>query len=136
MKKRNTYFVIWPLILLVIICLILTGCRDVNKVNKNIRYNADNFKIKRQITVYDTLNKEVLYYIEGLCSINVDGDGDLNIICKLGPNNDMYKLTYIRMTPFITYIAEQVDYTDADKYKYTIIIKPKSIIPYDIQVEN
>ena len=55
----------------------------------------------------------------------------LELTCKTGEGN--YKVHYFGLSDNTSYIVEQMGWKEVDKYK--IVLKPKSIVPFDIDVE-
>lgn len=130
-------------VLTTIICFILlfvSGCafeRDADIADYNVSKEADSFKVKRRITFINLRSDEYLFSIIGNCSVQ-DGYGnsnhELTLICKVGESKYQKHMLYI--APETTYVVEQLDYSEVSKYDYEIVFKPKSIIPYKIQIEH
>jgi uncharacterized lipoprotein YehR (DUF1307 family) len=124
---------IFMVVLAVILIFSLTGCTDADMVGYNVSKDADQFKVKRRITFINLRTDTYMFSITGLCSINVDTDNDLNVICKVG--EDKYQKHFLHLANETTYVVEQLEYTETSKYKYEIVFKPESIIPITIDVE-
>lgn len=111
------------------VLLTLVGCdmRQADRVSYNISQEADNFNVARQLTVINCRTDTVVFQMRGNFSINVDGDGDLNVI---GEDNDgTYYKHFIRLSRDISYVVEDIDRTLVNKYKYEINFNPNMIIP-------
>lgn len=107
----------------IIATLLLTGCRQSDRVSYNLKREADDFNIRRRITIINTWTDKVLLQMEGLISVSVDEDGDLNVITEYA--EDKYTLQYIHLSDHITYLTEQVSTpTDVSKYTYEIVLYP------------
>lgn len=108
----------------VIIFLILglNGCSKADRVNFNIKQDADNFKVTRRVIALNTRTNEPLFSVEGKISINTDDDGDLNVTIKT--DEDSYKLFYAHLSKDITYTSVQIDVSDVDPYAYDIQFFP------------
>jgi len=127
--KRKVLFMV-----LVVLMLIVSGCRDADIASRNLSIAADQFEINRRIVFYNGITGEYMLVIEGLCSIgNNDADGEVSITCKTGPAS--YKKHYLGLSDNVTYFSEQVETVDANVYHYKIIFKPQTIIP-DIDIET
>ncbi|MFV0393768.1 MAG: hypothetical protein ACK5LC_05160 [Coprobacillaceae bacterium] len=121
---------------IILLCVIaLTGCSsDADVVSKNLSTDADQFKILRRVVVVNSITGEYLYEVQGNISITKDNeDNQLEIIAKIG--NDEYKKDFIGLNEVTTYVVEQLEWVEADKYKYTVIFKPDSIIPIEFDLE-
>ena len=66
-------------VLLVVMAVCLSSCRQAEVVQRNLRREADDFNIRRRITVLNTRTDTPMMQITGLLAIDVDSDGDLNI---------------------------------------------------------
>ena len=109
----------------VVICaslFLLVGCRQSDRVNYNIRKDADNFNVRRRVVAINTRTNESLFVVEGLISIDTDSDGDLNVTIKTG--EDEYKLFYAHLSDSVTYTAIQLDPQEVSPYQYEISFFP------------
>lgn len=100
----------------------LNGCRQSDRVNYNIRRDADNFDIRRRVVALNTRTNEALFEVEGLISIGSDTDGDLNVTIKTGDNE--YKLFYAHLSEDVTYTSIQLDGANENPYAYKIEFFP------------
>lgn len=108
----------------------LNGCVESDRVNHNIRTDADNFKIRRRVIALNTRTGDALFTVEGYISLHDDGDGDLNITIKTG--EDSYKLFYAHLSDDVTYTSVQltdysffpIDDVKTNPYAYKITFSP------------
>lgn len=122
-------------LILVLSLFALTGCnRDADIASYNVSKEADSFRVKRRITFVNLRSDKYLVSIIGNCSIETDVDSDLNVICKVG--EDKYQKHFLHLTTEVTYVVEQLDYSEVSKYDYELIFKPESIIPIKIETET
>lgn len=129
MKIRKLY-----MILIITLLILLTGCTDAEVVSNNISKEADSFRVKRRITFINLRSDTYLFSIVGNCSIKEDSiDKQLEVTCKIG--EDKYQKHFLKETTEVTYIVEQLNYSEVSKYDYEIIFKPESIIPIEIKTE-
>lgn len=122
-------------ILLVLMVFALSSCRQqADKVQYNLKREADDFNIRRRITVLNTRTDTPLMQITGLLSIDVDKDGDLNIIIEKEP--DQFILNYAHLSQDTTYIVEQIETMEVNKYKYEIKFYPRQLASgfFDVQL--
>lgn len=129
MKKLKIFGVLGLLV------LILAGCNsDSEVVTENIKRDAEQFKVIRRIIFMNNITGEYLFQAEGNCSVETNSaDSRLELTCKLG--DDKYKVHYFGLSDNTSYIVEQMDWKEENKYKYKIIFKPESIIPIEFDVE-
>lgn len=127
--------------LLVVICLllmvfVLSSCRQADNVRHNLQREADDFNVRRRITVLNTRTDVPMMQITGLLSIKVDTDGDLNITIEKSPGE--YILNYAHLSKDTTYIVEQIETKEVNKYQYEIKLYPTQLISgwFDIKLSD
>ena len=123
-------------LLLVVMAFSLTACRQADKVRYNLKRQADDFNVRRRITVMNTRTDTPLMQITGLLSIDTDSDGDLNITIEKAPGE--YVLNYAHLSQDTTYMVEQIETKEVNKYQYEIIFYPKQIVSgwFDVKLSN
>ena len=114
------------IILLAMLLLILTACTQSEIVTHNLRREAEDFNVRRRITVLNTRTDTPMMQITGLLSIDTDSDGDLNITIEKAPKE--YVLNYAHLSQDTTYIVEQIETKEVSKYEYEIVFYPKQLI--------
>lgn len=121
MKKTFT------IVLILVLSIVLVACSSQSeKVTYNLRREAEEFNIRRRITVMNTRTDTALMQITGLLSIDVDNDGDLNITIEKAPGE--YVLNYAHLSQDTTYIVEQIETKEVSKYQYEIVFYPKNLV--------
>ena len=115
-----------------VFALLFFGCDDARVANQNITKAADNFEINRRIVFYNGITDKYILVIEGKCSITDDGHGQLEVLCKTGP--DTYRKHFLGLSDNVTYFAEQLDDAQLSVHHYRVTFKPEVIIP-DIRKE-
>lgn len=113
----------------------LTGCfSDSFVASNNISKEADQFKVRRRIVFYNSIQDVYILEMTGNCSIEVDEiDMMLEVTCKIG--EDKYQKHFLGLSDNVTYTVEQLEYSNVSEYKYEIIFKPESIIPITFDLE-
>ena len=112
--------------LVLAVMVLLTACSQANRVTHNLRREAEEFNVRRRITVMNTRTDTALMQITGLLSIDTDSDGDLNITIEKAPGK--YVLNYAHLSQDTTYIVEQIETKEVSKYQYEIIFYPKNLV--------
>lgn len=110
------------IIYVVLLMLCLVGCEKSDRVNYNIRREANNFNIYRRVVAINTRLNETLFAVEGYISVNVDSDGDLNVTIQTG--EEEFKLFYAHLGTDVTYTVIQTEPTDVTPYAYNISFFP------------
>lgn len=127
MKKR--------FVVLMLIIVTLIACSEAHTVNHNISQSADSFEVNRRIVFFNGITDKYLLTVEGLCSLEIEGDNTLRVTCKTG--KEEYKRHYLGLSDNVSYFVEQVESADVDPYHYRVIFRPESIIPdLDIQTSK
>lgn len=120
------------LVLAILGCAALTGCRESDKISRNLSLEADNFNDVRQITVINCIQGDVLFQMTGKMSITADtSDNQLEIIVE--DENGNYKKHFIGLSDNVTYVVEDITSGNVDKYKYTLNFNPKMWIPVGVE---
>lgn len=111
--------------------LSLAACTESDKVSENISKEADNFNVRRRVTVINTRTDKVEFTVKGLISVNTDKSNKLVIIAEVGKGK--YKKHLVNMTKNNMYVVEDVtDGTKVSKYKYEVEYMPESAIPVTV----
>lgn len=96
-------------------------------VNK-LEMKEGNFKTLRRVTFYNVRLGEIVFACEGYCHVQIDKDGDVELVVKVGPEE--YLRHYLGQKQDITYFSEQLKPTEVINYDhYTIVWNPNKWIP-------
>ena len=99
---------------------------DADVVSENLSKAADNFEVNRRIVTFNGITDKYLMVIEGLCSINDEGN-QLEVVCKVGPGE--YKKHFLGLSDNVSYFVEQGEPVKASANHYRVTFKPQSIVP-------
>lgn len=97
------------IVLVILICAVvtMTACTEADRVSDNISREADNFNIRRQLTVINCLKGDVLFQMTGCFSIKADAnDSQLEITVRTEDNT--YKKHFVGLSDNVTYVVEDV----------------------------
>ena len=122
MKALKGIGLVLVVMLIILFVFGLTGCTKSDRVDWNIRLDANNFKIKRRVIALNTRTDKALFEVEGYISLTTDEDGDLNVMIQTGENE--YKLFYAHLSKDVTYTSIQIDPDQTDPYAYDIQFFP------------
>lgn len=95
-------------------------------VNK-LEMKEGNFKTYRRVIFYNVRLGETVFACEGYSHVQVDGDGDIEIVVKVGDGE--YLRHYLGQKNDITYFSEQLKPVKNEEYRYQIIWNPKLWFP-------
>jgi hypothetical protein len=113
-------------VVLMVLVFVLSSCRQAENVRHNLQREADDFNVRRRITVLNTRTDTPMMQITGLLAIDVDKDGDLNITIEKAEKE--YLLNYAHLSQDTTYIVEQIETKDVNKYAYEIKFYPTQLV--------
>lgn len=124
------------ILVLCIITMNFTSCREADVVSSNVSKEADAFKVCRKITVINSRTDTIIYELQGIFSINNNLNNELEIICKTGENE--YKKHFIYLTDTVLYIVEDLQGADVSSYQYKVTIYPQRLVNgiVDFEVDN
>lgn len=106
----------------------LSACTsDADRASYNLSQEADNFNVQRLIVGINGVTDEILFSVEGKCSLDLERERILEVTCKHGP--DDFRKHYVGLSDNVTYVATQIDGVDVSVYHTKIILKPSNIIP-------
>lgn len=127
MKKK-----LLALVSLILAVVALAACgREASKVSENISKEADNFNVRRRVTVINTRTDKVEFTVTGLISVDTSSKRKLVVIAEVAEGK--YKKHLINMTEWNMYVVEDVtEGTKVNKYRYEVEYMPESIIPVTI----
>lgn len=110
---------------------VITGCKSsADKVNENISTECEKFNCQRRIVGINGITDKAEFLVEGKCSIEGDGLGNLRaliVVCKQGPHN--YKKHYVGMSDNMFFVSTQLEPLDVSEYHTKIVLKPQNVIP-------
>ena len=124
MKKSKKYLIT---IFVVVMALIVVGCREADRVSYNLSQEADNFNVARKLTVINQRTDTILFQMTGNFSIQKESDGDLAVIGE--DENGKYYKHFVYLSSEISYVVEDMGSTGVNKHKYEINFNPQMIIP-------
>jgi hypothetical protein len=119
----------------VIVAAPLAACTSAaDTASDNLSKAAENFEVPRRIVGINGITDEVLFSVEGFCSIENDGK-KLDVICKV-PNGEVERTT-LGLSDNVTYVSTQTGSTEVDLFRPRVIFRPETIIPdFDLSTSN
>lgn len=116
---------------LLVISAFVAGCgSQADTVSDNVSKEAEKFHVQRRIVGVNGITDKVEFIVEGKCSIEGDGLGNLRsliVTCKQGPGD--YRKHYVGMSDNMFFISTQLKGIAVSEYRTKIILKPQGIIP-------
>ena len=107
--------------------LALSGCTEAERVSTNLAQESDNFNVVRKVTVLNAITNDTMFEMTGKMSIKADtADKQLEIVVEDGGK---YQKHIIGLSDNVSYVVQDLDVKDVDKYHYSINFNPKMWIP-------
>ena len=107
------------------------GQSDAKVASENLSKAADQFEVPRRVVFINGITDTYLMSIEGRCSIDDDGIGQLEVTCK---TDSGFVKHFLGLSDNVTYFVEQLTAVDVSTQQYRVIFKPSVIIP-DIDLQ-
>lgn len=106
----------------------LTACNsDSDVVSKNLSKDADNYKIARQIVVYNGISDKYIQTVTGFCSLGNDDKADrVTYTCKQGKG---YLKDVILKSDNTFVFVHQISPKNVSKSHVKVVFKPSTVIP-------
>lgn len=123
MMKRKLFVLLFAL-------LFLSGCREADRVSRNVSREADNFGVVRRVAVINMRSDEVVFEVIGNISIDTSGSDKLVLVART--DEDTYKKHFINMTEWNMYVVEDLHGADVSNTQYEVNYNPEMVVPFDV----
>lgn len=111
---------------------VLAACSsDADMASINLSKAAEDFKIVRKISFYDSIQGEVVLQVVGRCSVETEAIGT-TVVCK---DQGEYMKHFLGHADNMTFFAEQLQGADVSTARYKVFFRPSALIP-DIDLEK
>lgn len=129
MKKIKRIGIV--MLCLALIIALFSACTESERVKFNVKQEADNFNVTRRITVINSRSDKVIIELIGNCSIQVDSeDKQLEVTSEIA--DGQYKIDYINLNEWTTYVVEDLSGADVSKYHYELNYLPEAVQPFTV----
>ena len=119
MKKK----IVAVIVLVLLICITVTGCTEANQVSYNISKEADNFNVTRKLMVLNARTDTILLELTGTFALKNNDANELEVIIETAENK--YQKDYVYLNDYTMYVVEDISGASVDKYHYEINFLPK-----------
>lgn len=110
---------------------VLTACRESDRVSYNVSKKADNFNVRRRVTVINTRTDKIEFKVEGLLSVDTSDKRKITIIAETSKGK--YKKHFVNLTGNNMYVVEDISKgKDVSKYQYEVEYMPEGIVPVKV----
>lgn len=115
-------------LIVLLVIVLMCGCTQAGRINRNLSKEADNFNKIRKITVMSCITNDTLLVVSGRLSIKADReDNQLEILIETGEGK--YLKHFIGLSDNVSYIIEDLEGLDVSKYSYEINFNPRMWVP-------
>lgn len=110
---------------------VLTACRESDRVSYNVSKEADNFNVRRRVTIINTRTDKIEFKVEGLLSVDTSDKKKITIIAETSKGK--YKKHFVNLTGNNMYVVEDISKgKDVSKYHYEVEYMPEGVVPVKV----
>lgn len=109
----------------------LTACdSDADVASKNLSKDADNYKVMRQIVVYNGFTDKYILSVTGYCALGNDDPADeVSYTCKDNSSSTGVTKDIIKKSDNTFVFVHQLEPVDVSTDYYKVVLKPTTIVP-------
>lgn len=117
------------------LCLTLSGCTQAERVSYNVSKQADNFNVKRRLTVINTRTDKCILQMTGKISIEDVTDG-IAVLVEVDRDKGIYQKHWVYLNENTMYTVEDLNGVEVSKYAYEIEFMPQTLTPIKISANE
>lgn len=118
------------IILIIVMALLMCGCRESYYVSQNVSKEADNFNVMRRITVFNIRTDTVLMQMTGYFSLENNSSNELVVLAEV--EKGVYQKHFIYLNAYTMYTVEDLNGTQVSPYRYELEFLPQTLAPVKI----
>jgi hypothetical protein len=109
----------------------LSACQsDSDVVSKNLSKDSDNYKVARQIVVYNGITDKYIQTVTGFCSLGNNDKADrVSYTCKASGEDSGYLKDIILKSDNTFVFVHQVAARNVSKSHVKVVFKPSTVLP-------
>ena len=115
-------------VILIILVMMLSGCREADKVSYNVSKEADNFNVTRRLTVINTRSDKCLLQMTGKISIEDVANG-IAVLVEIDRDKGIYQKHWVYLNENTMYTVEDLNGVSVSKYAYELEFMPQQLMP-------
>ena len=128
MKKR-------VLAIALVLFFTLSGCTQAERVSYNVSKQADNFNVKRRLTVINTRTDKCILQMTGKISIEDVTDG-IAVLVEVDRDKGIYQKHWVYLNENTMYTVEDLNGVEVSKYAYEMEFMPQMLTPVKINANE
>lgn len=118
------------LLALVLVCTLFVGCREANRVNRNVKKEADNFNVTRRLSVINMRSDKPILEIVGNFSLSNGENNELEVTMEV--SKGVYKVHYVYLNNWTMYTVEDITGANVSPYHYEINYIPETFQVFSV----
>lgn len=123
------------MIISLFLCIMLCGCTEAEKVSYNVSKQADNFNVKRRLTVINTRTDKCILQMTGKISIE-DVTGGIAVLVEVDRDKGIYQKHWVYLNENTMYTVEDLNGVEVSKYAYEMEYMPQTLVPIRIRADE
>lgn len=125
---------ILAIILILVMVLAFSGCRESTMVSYNVSKEADNFNVVRRITVFNIRTDTVLLQMTGRLALKNNDHSELVVLAEV--EKGVYQKHFIYLNEYTMYTVEDLSGTEVSPYAYELEFLPQMLVPVKISAHE
>lgn len=126
--------VIAIILIVIILCFCLAGCRESDRVAYNVSREADSFNVTRRLTVFNIRTDTVLMQMTGNFALKNKGNDELSVIVEV--QKGVYQKHFVYLNDYTMYTVEDLSGADVSPYSYELEFLPQMLKPVRITTDE
>ena len=118
------------IVLLLVMMFMLCGCREADRVSRNVSKEANNFNVTRRVTVFNIRTDTVLMQMTGKISIENNTHNELVVLVEV--EKGLYQKHFIYLNEYAMYTVEDLSGAEVSPYAYELEFLPQTLLPVKI----
>jgi uncharacterized lipoprotein YehR (DUF1307 family) len=123
------------LVVALLLCFALSGCTQADKVSYNVSKQADNFNVKRRLTVINTRTDKCILQMTGKISIE-DVTNGIAVLVEVDRDKGIYQKHWVYLNENTMYTVEDLNGVEVSKYAYEMEFMPQMLAPIKISANE
>ena len=125
---------ILAIVLILIMVLSFSSCRESTMVSYNVSKEADNFNVVRRITVFNIRTDTVLLQMTGRLALKNNDHSELVVLAEV--EKGVYQKHFIYLNEYTMYTVEDLRGTEVSPYAYELEFLPQMLVPVKISAHE
>ena len=125
---------ILAIVLILIMVLSFSSCRESTMVSYNVSKEADNFNVVRRITVFNIRTDTVLLQMTGRLALKNNDHSELVVLAEV--EKGVYQKHFIYLNEYTMYTVEDLSGTEVSPYAYELEFLPQMLVPVKISAHE